>query len=343
MPDRRVVQPWATLFLDCFSRAIIGFAITETPSRESILAAMRAAIMVEPPFGPMGGVPLAIRVDRGRDFLAAAIRVAAAALVIDVRAAAAYAPQQKGAIERVNESVEQLLLSDLPGFLHGAKDRTGRPVGRDAPILPVQAFVELFARFVRWYHEERPHEGLNGRTPLEVWQSDPTPLRTVPASRLRHLLLVGEVRTVTTKGVQLDGRRYNAAELTGYVGETVEVRYMPHHDDEVEVFLKDRHLCTARLVSRMSPGDVRRLLERRAEEAKWLRQVTRAAERKRRVVYAAMTEPAPAVAASRVTEGAAVELTAYSDQDQRRLASRSLVDHGPIPTRMVRPLDGGAR
>lgn len=343
MPDRRVVRPWATLFLDCFSRAIVGFAITETPSRESIFAAMRAAIMVEPPFGPMGGIPLAIRVDRGRDFLAEAIRVAAAALVIDVRPAAAYAPQQKGAIERVNETVEQLLLSELPGFLHGAKDRAGKVVGRDAPILPLQAFVEVFARFVRWYHEERPHEGLNGRTPMDAWQSDPTPLRTVPASRLRHLLLVGEERTVTSKGVQLKGRRYNAAELTGYVGSTVEVRYMPHHDEEVEVFVKGHHLCTARLTSTMSRSDVRRLLERRAEEAKWLRQVTRAAERKRRVVYAAMTEPAPAVVASRITDGAAVELTAYSDQDQQRLASRSLVDHGVIPARLVRPLDGGAR
>ena len=100
LPDRRVVRPWATLFLDCFSRTITGFAITEILSRESILAAMRAAIMVEAPFGPMGGVPLAVRVDRGRDFLAEAIRVAAAALLIDVRPTAAYAPHQKGAIER---------------------------------------------------------------------------------------------------------------------------------------------------------------------------------------------------------------------------------------------------
>jgi len=39
---------------DCFSRAIAGYAITVTPSRESILAALRSAIMVEPPYGPIG-------------------------------------------------------------------------------------------------------------------------------------------------------------------------------------------------------------------------------------------------------------------------------------------------
>lgn len=343
MPDRRVVHPWATLFIDCFSRAITGFAITGTPSRESILLAMRAAITEEPPFGPMGGIPQAIRVDRGRDFLAEAIRVAAAALLIDVRPTAAYAPQQKGVVERVNATLERVLLSELPGFLHGAKDKAGKAVGRESPILPVDAFVEVFARFVGWYNEERPHEGLNGRTPLEVWHSDPTPVRTVATSRLRHLLLVGEPRTVTNKGVQLNGHRYNAAELTGHVGESVAVRYMPHHDDEVEIFLKDRHLCTARLVSRMSRSEVQQLLERRAEEAKWLRRVTRAAERKRRVVYAAMTEPAPAIAASRITDSAAVEVTAYSDQDQQRLASRTLVDHGTVPARLVRPRTGGAR
>lgn len=343
LPDRRVVRPWATLFLDRFSRAIPGFAISVTPSRESILAALRSAIMIEPPYGPIGGVPLAIRIDRGRDFLARAIRTVTAALLIDLRPATAYAPHQKGAIERVNESVEQLLLRELPGFLHGARDRAGRLLDADASLLPLQSFVELFAQFVHWYHVDRPHEGLGGRTPMEVWNGDPTPLRTVAPERLRHMMLVGVNRTVNKAGVRLDGRWYNCAQLCGYVGEQVEVRHMPHHDEAVEVFLGERHLGTAVLVNRMSRGDAQELLERRAEEARWLRSVTRAAARKRRFVYAAMTEPGPPLPVSPLVESSGAERAAYSDDDERQLASRSLVSHGAIPERLTRPLSRGRR
>ena len=55
--------------------------------------------------------------------------------VIDIRPVPAYTPHLKGAIERANGSIETLLLSELPGFLHGARDRAGKLVGKDAPIL----------------------------------------------------------------------------------------------------------------------------------------------------------------------------------------------------------------
>jgi putative transposase len=344
LPDRRVVSPWATLFIDVYSRAITGYAITVTPGRESILAALRAAILTDPPHGPIGGVPSAIRFDRGRDFLAEAIGAAAGALAIEVRALPAYTPHLKGAIERANRSLEQLLLSELPGFLHGARDRGGHLVGGDAPLLSLESFVQLFAEFVSWY-SERPHEGLGGRTPLEQWSSDPTPLHTVPAVQLRHLLLVGVSRTVGKKGIRLESRWYNCAELCGHVGQVVEVRHMPHHEEQVEVFLDGRHLGTAHLASRMSQVEARRLLDRRAEEARWLSRVTRAAEKKRRIVYAAMTEPGPARVVSALTEEAAAPLSAaQADAEQRRLASRSLVRPAELPARMTRPqvIRGGA-
>ena len=340
LPDGRVVKPWATLFLDCFSRALAGYAITVTPSRESILTALRSAIMVEAPYGPIGGVPLAIRFDRGRDFLAEAIRVAAGALVIDIRPVPAYTPHLKGAIERANGSIETLLLGELPGFLHGARDRAGKLVGENDPILSLEAFVVLFAEFVCWYNAERPHGGLSGRTPLAVWNADPTPLHTIPAERLRHLMLVGARRTVTKRSVSLEGRRYNCAELCGLVGECVEVRHMPHHHDAVEVFALDgRHLGTAHLVDKIGQGEMKRLLDRRAEEARWLSRVTKAAERKRRAVYASMTQPGPVLAVSALSEEAAVvEGAAYTDHVQRRLASRSSAGPRTIPERMARPV-----
>ncbi|MGD0448964.1 MAG: Mu transposase C-terminal domain-containing protein [Candidatus Dormibacteria bacterium] len=346
LPDGRVVKPWATLFLDCFSRAIAGYAITVTPSRESILAALRSAIMVEPPYGPIGGVPLAIRFDRGRDFLAEAIRVAAGALVIDIRPVAAYTPHLKGAIERANGSIETLLLGELPGFLHGARDRAGKLIGAGDPLLSLEAFVKLFDEFIRWYHAERPHQSLDGRTPLQVWNADPTPLSTIEPQRLRHLMLAGVKRTVTKKGVRLGGRRYNGPELCGHVGDEVEVRHMPHHEQEVEVFLLDgHHLGTAYLVEQMTPAERRRFLDGRAEGERWLSRVLRSGEKRRRTVYAAMTAPGPAVVVSALTEEVtASQSAAQSDAVQRQLASRSLARPPAVPARMTRPrvIRGGA-
>lgn len=150
LPDRRLVKPWATIFVDTYSRAILGWAIAVTPSQESVLGALRTAISTDGLYGGIGGVPMAIRFDQGKEFLARAVRVAAAGLVIDMRPQPGYTPHLKGSIERLNETVEQLFLRELPGFVHGATDRASRPVDAAAPLLPFERLVELFDGFVRW-------------------------------------------------------------------------------------------------------------------------------------------------------------------------------------------------
>ena len=51
-----------------------------------------------------------------------------------------------------------------------------------------------------------------------------------------------------------------------------------------------------------------------------------------------MTQPGPLVATTMHTaDGTAVERAHQGDEALRRAASRSLVDHGPIPARMRRP------
>lgn len=47
------------------------------------------------------------------------------------------------------------------------------------------------------YNTVRGHQGLGGRTPLQAWDADSTPLAVVPPRHLRHLLLARADRTVT--------------------------------------------------------------------------------------------------------------------------------------------------
>ena len=59
-----------TWFVNVATNVVLGTAVTPgSPSRESVLAAVRAAISTEDPYGPAGGLPEAARVDRGKDFL----------------------------------------------------------------------------------------------------------------------------------------------------------------------------------------------------------------------------------------------------------------------------------
>lgn len=327
LPDGQVIKPWLTSFIDRYSRAVCGWAISGYPSQESVLGALRAAILTEAPFGPVGGVPAAIRWDRGKEFLAGAVGTAARALGIDARALPPYSPHLKGVIERFHESIEVLLLDELPGFTH-APERQRRPrVAAKPALLSLDVFVALFAAFVTKYQSERPHAGLDGENPLERWQGNPVPLVEIARGQLNHLLLARETRVVGKKGIRLFGADYNTADLVGLVGETVEVRYMPHHHESVEVFLGGRQVGTAMRADVMDDEEAGRLRRRRVEEERWLARQERAATRRRNRRFAVITEAPPAEEAD-------------PPHAPRTLTpSRSLVDHGEIPAHWVRPLE----
>lgn len=327
--DGQLIKPWLTSFLDRYSRAVCGWAISGYPSQESVLAALRAAILTEPPYGPIGGIPASLRWDRGKEFLANAVASAARALGVDAKPLPPYAPHLKGAIERFHESIETLLLHELPGFVH-APEREGahrRPRGARIGLLTLDTFVASFAEFIERYNAQHPHSSLDGDTPLDRWFGDPTPVVEVPPERLHHLLLASETRVVGARGVRLFASHYNTADLVGLVGETVEVRFMPHHHDSVEIFLRGRHIGTAMRADLIDDDEAARLRRRRREEERWLARQQREATRRRSRRFSAMTQAPTA------------QVDADEDELPRILTpSRSLVDHGEIPSHWVRPL-----
>lgn len=273
-------------------------------------------------------MPERIRWDRGREFPAKAVTDAALALGIDAKALPAYSPHLKGTVERVQQSFEVLHLAELPAFLHGPRGRSGHRVDADAPLLTLDHFVELFAEFIRHFNESHLHAALSGETPLQRWFGDPTPLTEIPVQQLHYLLMARVTRTVSNRGVRLLDRHYNCADLVGWVGAEVEVRYGPHQLESVEMFRADEHLGTAYLVDTMEEAEARRVRERRAEQARWLARQHRAAARKRRERFAPMTEPRPSP-----------EKAAEASATKRLLTpSRSLVKHSDIPAHMVRPI-----
>ncbi|MEU0156403.1 transposase family protein [Micromonospora fulviviridis] len=340
--DGRLVKPWVTWFVDVATNVVLGTAVTPgPPSRESVLAALRAAISVEEPYGPAGGLPKVVRVDRGKDFLSATVTAACGVFAVRVADLPGYTPHLKGTVETLNGAAQSMFFAGLPRYTHAPRLADRRPADPDAPALRFEAFVaELLAWVGWWNRHEMP--ALDRRTPLAAWRDDPTPLTTVPPGDLRLFTLEddGKARRITTKGVSWRGRCYVGDWMTGHVGRQVRVRWMPHHDHEVEVFdaRSGEHLGAAVLSDRADEAMVAAVRRARRARRDQLAADLRAVERTRRQRYAASTTAEPAQPVGAMTRAEAeVELGDADDARMRAVARPRLVPLGPPASGWVLP------
>jgi putative transposase len=325
---QRPVKPWTTLFVEAFSRLIMGWAVSLRPHSGVVLAAMRAGIVVDPARGPFGGLPEAVRPDNGLEFAAAAIRRSCAALGIEHRPTPAYQGHSKGKVERVNRTLEQEFLSGLPFYTHGPRGADGALFGPDADPMGLGLFVDRFAEWVTAYNTTRVHSEL-GTTPLARWGEDATPLRTVDPTELRWMLMADAERTINKDGVHFEGVRFLAPELNGRVGELVQVRYTPHDLRQIEVFRGDEWLATAYPQDTLDDEQREAVLARRRADAAELGRRQRRASRRARAQLAPITEPGPVEDTTVVTAE-----DARTERAQRARGRRG--DEGPDYAAMAR-------
>lgn len=316
----RARKPWATLFIDAFSRLIMGWALSLYPSSATVLATLRSGIVADPERGPWHGLPEAVRPDNGMEFAAAAIRRSCAALGIEHRPTPAYQGYSKGKVERVNRTLEQEFLSGLPFYTHGPRAADGQLFGPDADPMSLELFVSRFDDWVRDYNTGRVHSEL-GETPLARWCSDATPLREVAAEQLRWMLMADTERTINKDGVHFERARFMAPELNGLVGERVQVRYTPHDLRSIEIFRGDSWLATAYPQDTLTDEQKQAVLERRRADAAELGRRRRRASRRSRAQLAPITKPGELEDTTVVTTD-----TERADRAGRRAASEQATD-----------------
>jgi putative transposase len=318
---QRPQRPWVTVFVDQFSRLIVGWAMSLRPTQAEVLAALRMAVTVDPDRGLFGGVPVMLRWDRGLEFAADSIGQSTLALGCVSQRTDAYCPWQKGKIERLNRTIEQELLQGLPGWTGGPRDVRGRLVDRTPWTL--ERFVVVLADWVNRYNTVRPHTALAGRTPLEAWSADATPVRALEHEQARWMLLARCTHVVQGDGIHHNSGIFFADELSGMRGEEVEVAYMPHDRRWIEVFHEGRWLATARPSVEFDAETRARVLERRREDEKELKAWARRARRRARVRVAPITgpgtiepldAPAPAAEAEPSTGRATLRLLGLESQ-----------------------------
>ncbi|WUV40281.1 Mu transposase C-terminal domain-containing protein (plasmid) [Streptomyces sp. NBC_01483] len=339
--DGELVRPYVTWFIDCATKAVTGVAFTPgCPTRASILAALRSAVLRTKPYGPLGGRPEQVRFDRGKDFLSRTVVTALTALDTNLTVLPPYSPHLKGSIENLNRCAERMLFAALPGYT--AKKSSRRPGRRPpTPVLSFHDFTEQLLAWVTWWNTEHHPAALNGRTPLEAWQADPTPLNDVPSTDVWSFTLEsdGRPRTITSHGVRFCNRDYVADWMTGQAGREVTVRFMPHHDHEIEVCTPDgRRLGTAHLADQATPEQLDALRRARSQRARRLRADAKAAEQLSRDRFAAATLPTDAHRLNAVTAAeAARELAQHRHTDLATLALPDLIPPASPPADWATP------
>lgn len=284
-------QPWVTLFLDCASRAIPGYAISLQPTAAEVLAAVRAAIVIDPDRGPFGGVPEMILWDNGAEFLSDHVTNALTDVGCYVAATRPHSPHEKGKVERVFRTIADEFLRSQPFYIDGPRAADGKLFGPKDAALPIEEFVARFEEWVRHYNHERVHSA-HGMTPAQAWEQDPHPLHVIDGEQLRWMLLARETRMVRKDGVLWGGKPFFATELHGLVGDEVEIRFMPYDYRQIWVYRDGSFLCKALPHAEVSEEARRAHLGNRVASKKRAQQLRRTTTRKQRAGrIQAMTSP----------------------------------------------------
>jgi putative transposase len=158
-------RPWLTIVLDDYSRAVAGYAVSlHAPSSIQTALALRQAIWRKGnPHWTVCGIPEVFYNDHGSDFTSEHLEQVAADLHMAVVFSTAGKPRGRGKIERVFGTVNQMFLSDQPGY---------SPAGaaRAQPQLTLPELDRRLRQFLVETYNHRTHTE-TGVTPRARWEA----------------------------------------------------------------------------------------------------------------------------------------------------------------------------
>jgi putative transposase len=270
---------WQTTAIDDATRMVMGTVISaDRPNSDDVAACIAIGIRGHAADDGtfIGGVPDEIVWDNAKEFLSDHVTSAAVRLAFTGTATNPHSPYEKGKIERWHRTIQTELFAKMPGSTQGPHTFSGQEVWTPTAtgVLTEPLLVAYSLLWIREYNQTRAHSSLDGQTPLDVWKADPNPVRRAGAEALYDAMFIGDQsRVVGKSGVIFHNEAFLCTELNAHAGRRVQVRYLPHDDSFIEVFLDGEHLGTA-YPSEKSTKEQRRslLVERRGqyEDAKRL-------------------------------------------------------------------------
>jgi putative transposase len=234
-------RPWLTVIIDDYSRALCGYYLSfAAPNTVNTALALRQAIWHKAnPKWPICGIPQVLYVDNGSDFTSTHLEQACINLKIRLIHSPPGQPRGRGKVERFFQTLNQILLSELPGYLHNGQRLS-------PPTLDLTTLMICFETFVHETYHQQVHNTTH-QAPVLRWQGQDF-LPNLPDTRqaLDLLLLrVSKTRQVQRDGIRFQALRYIEPTLAAFVGEAVEIRYDPRDLAEIQVYHQGKFVCRA--------------------------------------------------------------------------------------------------
>lgn len=235
------LKPWLTVIIDDYSRAVPGYFLGfQPPSSMRIATALRQAIWHKDNENwKICGIPEKFYSDQGSDFTSSHIDQVSIDLKFETIQTEAGDPQGKGKSERFFLTVNEMLLSSLPGYSPAGENNV-------QAVLTLEQLEERFRQWLLTEYMTRIHSEINS-TPKDRWESFPlVPRLPESLEQLDVLLLtVTKCRRVRRDGIRFSGFRYMDAQLNGYVGEDVTIRFDPRDLSYIHVYKENVLVCKA--------------------------------------------------------------------------------------------------
>lgn len=219
-------RPYLTVLLDRYSRMPLGLEIGfEPPSELSVMRALRNSILskkhIKEEYSdikndwPAYGIPAMLICDNGMEFHSHQLRRMCGELDIDLQFCPKAQPEYKGAVERFLGTLNRDVCHKLPGTTFSNIRHRGDYNSVAETAITIDDLKELVYEWIADIYCQKTHK-VTQRTPFALWNEGLKIIEPrLPESKdqLDLILTTEEERTLSHRGVEINGLFYNSAEL----------------------------------------------------------------------------------------------------------------------------------
>ena len=208
--DEAKKQVYLVTFIDDATRFVLHGEFYPTFDQVIVEDCFRKAILKY-------GIPEAVYFDNGSQYRTKWMNRACAKMGIRLLFAKPYSPEATGKVERFNRVVDAFL----------SEAALEKPKS-------LEKLNELFWVWLEECYQNKPHSGLDGKSPETVYRSDKKPLKFIDPDIVANAFLHSEERKVDKAGcISFEGKKYEVG--LSFIGCTVDVVYDPADITELTI------------------------------------------------------------------------------------------------------------
>lgn len=245
----KAYRPELTVVLDVASRYIAGWWLSEKESAESTLYALAEAMRVH------DHVPTTLHLDNGSGFKAKALNDQSVGFYAKFGISTTFAhpgnSKGKGHVERFFLTFEEGFGKQWDSYCGKdmAKSVIAKIVREAADgkyqLPSIYQFAYALEQWIQEYNQ-RPHDGLDGRTPAELWASLERSPVYIPEATVFMPRQTVKIRRLSFR---LNKHEYTHPDLLGYEGKQLIAEWSMKDARHCRILLEDgRWLCDAKLI-----------------------------------------------------------------------------------------------